>query len=320
MRCIFCLEANPESGFTDEHVFPEAIGGKFVIRSVCGDCNGKLGRKVDCLLTEHVLIQMRRKELGLAGKTGRVPDPLADMTLSGTNYPIRNSLDADGKPRHYMCQHVERTLRPDGTERVSIAVDASDRSKLPEILTKILSRRGKPPLSKEQIDAMAPVICTPHPWMEKTFIVDEHEYKRAILKVAYELGCYWLGSSYLDDPLGKTIREWILSDGPSDDESAAPIPGTVDLYEAGGTGLFWEQEENSHIGILIPMPENFGGIAVYVRVFKEFEAKVLLSKCNARTAYPNLEAMFLCNPVDGSSVRASTFSREWSRLRKAHGP
>ncbi len=67
MRCIFCLEERAPS---DEHVFPEAIGGTLKIDRVCKSCNGRLGSDVDVLLTDHGLILMKRDMLGMQDSNG----------------------------------------------------------------------------------------------------------------------------------------------------------------------------------------------------------------------------------------------------------
>ena len=46
--------------------------------------------------------------------------------------------------------------------------------------------------------------------VECSGVVDTVDYKRAIVKIAYELACEWLGPSYLDDPCGEKLRRFIL--------------------------------------------------------------------------------------------------------------
>ncbi len=53
-NCIFCLNAfsSPSREETVEHVFSEAIGGRFTISRVCKPCNNYLGTKVDTTISE----------------------------------------------------------------------------------------------------------------------------------------------------------------------------------------------------------------------------------------------------------------------------
>ena len=39
--------------------------------------------------------------------------------------------------------------------------------------------------------------------------VDTVDYKRAIVKIAYEFTCEWLGSGYLADPCGEKLRHFV---------------------------------------------------------------------------------------------------------------
>jgi len=79
-RCIFCLKDSPPS---EEHVFPEAIGGHLVTDRVCNTCNSFLGTKVDAPLCDSPSLVMRRFELELAGKNGKVPDRLRKIFGTG---------------------------------------------------------------------------------------------------------------------------------------------------------------------------------------------------------------------------------------------
>src|SRR6516162_1018731 len=76
MRCIFCLKEKVES---DEHVFPFAIGGCLITKRVCASCNSKLGTSIDAPLINHTAILLRRAELGIAGKSGDVPDAFSHL-------------------------------------------------------------------------------------------------------------------------------------------------------------------------------------------------------------------------------------------------
>jgi len=320
MRCIFCLDEKPGLLFTDEHVFPKAIGGRFVIRNVCKRCNDLLGSRVDCRLTEHVVVQAARGALDLAGKGGRVPKLLEHMALAGKpGHRLVNRLDAHGKPQHYLVPHVERRTNADGCESVSIVVDVSDRDRLPEMLNKMRSRAGLSILPSDEIQSRAQVVCTPHPVMEKHFTVDEHEYKRCILKIAYELTCHWLGEGYLDDPHAELMRRCVVSEEAPDEEMTRLFFDRIDYHEDGGLGRFWDFEEDSHLGMLTPLWTE-AGIAAYVRIFKIFEGTLLVSRCSVAERYPSIEGMFVGNPVCGGEVRELTLRREISRNRRNPSP
>ena len=55
-KCIFCLNKFDDSKKTEEHVFPEAIGGSFSIFNLCKPCNDKLGANADSHLINNLFI------------------------------------------------------------------------------------------------------------------------------------------------------------------------------------------------------------------------------------------------------------------------
>jgi hypothetical protein len=164
------------------------------------------------------------------------------------------------------------------------------------------------------------LVCTPHPRLERQFTVNDHDYKRCLLKIAFELACRWLGDRYLDDPQADLLRHCILSQELPTDEMARMFFDRIDLHEDGGISRFWDHEEDSHLGMLLPLPKDPGGIAAYVRIFTAFEGTVLVSKCNAAERYPSFESMFVSNPASGGDVRELRLSKEISRNRRTPSP
>jgi hypothetical protein len=73
LKCIFCKKEKTTAEFSSEHVFPESIGGSFLIDTVCRGCNSELGNKVDSKLADHFLVRLIRYVLGLRGKRGGTP-------------------------------------------------------------------------------------------------------------------------------------------------------------------------------------------------------------------------------------------------------
>ena len=122
LKCILCLADFPSEQLTKEHVFPEAIGGRFCIRRLCKACNSHLGQKVDSSLTEHFLIVLERFILRLQGK-GAVPNPFKTGTLSTTDGQKVDIL-ADGLgdlTGIRFVPDIRRTPLADGSQRISIS-------------------------------------------------------------------------------------------------------------------------------------------------------------------------------------------------------
>src|SRR5882724_408500 len=99
MKCILCLVDKNNSEFSDEHVFPEAIGGTLRIKTVCKQCNDYLGHSVDVHLAEHEFVRSIRLSLGLAGKSKTPPNPLErGVSPTDPTQKFRYVLDAEGQP------------------------------------------------------------------------------------------------------------------------------------------------------------------------------------------------------------------------------
>ena len=81
MKCIWCdLETTPDRRAATatlkfankEHIFPESVGGNqgLEIGKVCEECNGELGRTVDCYLKTENIMMMQQYQVSseIAGK------------------------------------------------------------------------------------------------------------------------------------------------------------------------------------------------------------------------------------------------------------
>ena len=128
MRCIFCLKEREPS---DEHVFPAAIGGALIIKSVCKPCNDFLGAKVDVLLTHHKAILLKRAEFGMGERSGKDIDPWARVFGDGSlasNPEVKIHLAPNpetGRMEPRMRYNSTRIEADDGSEAVQIALDIS---------------------------------------------------------------------------------------------------------------------------------------------------------------------------------------------------
>lgn len=95
--CIICrkpfTEKNPA---TKEHIIPEAIGGNFVIDTVCKDCNSNMGTKIDAPFVKNIISRLHIEENQIKGKKGIVEFPLKGdyQDEIGNKYRIDN-LDSD---------------------------------------------------------------------------------------------------------------------------------------------------------------------------------------------------------------------------------
>lgn len=310
MRCVICKKEKEQ--LTDEHVFPDAIGGTLVLTNVCKECNDRLGHSVDHHLVDNWLIQSERLLLKIRGKTGNIPNPLEKGVLAKNHkQQVRYYFDKEGNPKEvYLVPHVEKEKKDDNSEIVKISMDKKDKDKLPGIINKMLKRNGKPELTNEEIEKQVIEGTDPNPSIKMSFTMDIVEYKRAILKIAYELAHYWLGDKYFDDTNGEIIRQCILDNNLSEDFSSQyPIKGSIDLIGEKSRFNFWDNEPKNHIAFM-----NVDGnqIYCYVRIFSVFEGIIQIS-IEAEN-YPEFKGKFISiNPVSGG-IRESDYIEEMARI------
>lgn len=316
MQCIFCLARKGDAEFCEEHIFPDSIGGTLVIWSVCKACNSKLGHDVDVYLTDHFFVQGQRMLLNIQGKSGHVPNPLEHGTLvTDPGHKIISVLNDDGQPLElYTVPGIKRTRNPDGSETISIHIDKSEGEKLPGIVNKILKRAGRPPLSEAEIKANQMMQALPQPWVKVAAKIDLIHYRRAIAKIAYELACYWLGETYVNDSSAGVLRAWIFDNGNPDDWATKyKIHGTIGFINGATQYPFWEDESKSHLGLLM---RSGNSICAYVRIFEVIEGTIGISE--APDLYPQFSAMFVAIDPRTGKKRESLLTEEITRIGQAH--
>jgi len=270
MKCIFCLLENPIEEFTSEHVFPEAIGGSLVLKDcVCKACNSFLGSNIDIHLTDHYIIQLHRFIYRLPGKSGKIPNPFENGTLTVNNeQKIKYIFDEKGNPKElYLTPSILKTKIGSDSTKVSISIDKKDIHKLPEMLSKIIKRSGsKKEINTDELLSQLKVEEIKNPQIRVDAEVDIVNYQKAILKIAYELAYYWLGASYIEDPSARLIRTAILDQSdPSTWGEKFKIRGRIGLFNRNvpvfPSGL---DLTTSHLAFLSRSQNN---IACYIRIF-----------------------------------------------------
>jgi hypothetical protein len=300
-RCIFCCLEKADDLFSLEHVFPEAIGGRLTIRDVCKQCNDRLGHSVDTTLTHHKLIEFARMSLGLAGKTGQVPNPIERGTLrEDEQHKLVYKLDPHGSNHELSTvPRIARTTADGGEQVLTITLDAKEEHKLADIVNKARRRRGLEPLSSDEVAAIPRVRdAIENPCMNIKLNVDICHFRRGLMKIVYELACLWLGPNYVDDEAAPVLRGFIWDKELQLNCAAQyPIRGTMQLTGEEPLLPFWPNRTE----LLAASLTVDDTIAIYVRVLGVFEAMVRVAADPSR--YPAYEDRFLCtDPKSGTTV------------------
>lgn len=311
--CIFCGKKEKTAEYADEHVFPDAIGGLLVLKDkVCKPCNDKLGHSVDNHLVNHGLVSFSRLIYGLKGKSGKVPNPLEKGVLANDpTQQIRYEFTDDGKPkRTYLVPNKINAIKRENAVEVSINIDESDRNKLPTILRK-LAKRNDFFISDEQIEEVLNLPVEEfQPTIRNSIKVDLDKYRKAIIKIGYELGCYWLGDGYYNDPVASSLREIIFSDTPLNELAKQyNLTGVIRLIEGESDFPFLSNNKACHIAFSMPQADF---ISCYVRVFMLFEGHILLTRNPER--YSDFEGKFLEIDAEKKSMRELPYLQEIGRV------
>lgn len=266
IKCIFCL--NEFEKGSEEHVFPDSLGGNFKIYNVCKGCNEKLGSNVDDKLANNILSQLHRLVKKIPGKKGVIPNPFKYGHLKGDpDHKLHYNLSKDGDP-------VSLTVVPNVSDsqdgRVFVRADASNEDTVVKIVNTKLTRSGNEPKTKEEILSQANYEKFENPEMEMELTFNLEDYKKAIIKIIYEMTCYWLGDEYLSDPIAQVLREQIFSEDLGDER----LNGFVDLVGVKEHTFKLLTDEDSHTAILIRDHEN---LYCYTNVMNTFEGMMLVT-------------------------------------------
>jgi HNH endonuclease len=288
--CILCLQTKVD--FPPEHVFPEAIGGALEIDRVCSDCNHWLGSNVDAHLTDHWLVRLRRRELNLKGKKGALPRLrlIGDVDeLPGVKVILE--YDADDQLSLRTQPRVLIAPRSDGASDKQVILHDAELGELATVVNKIRERSGQEPLSADRIAASYPTQSLRQPKVTFTPEIDIHDYRRAVVKIVYELAHRWLGEEYLDDPVAGTLRDVIKNSGFSpEDFEKSDLRAQILI----GTDLLPAFPIDARVSHLAYTQRVDSSIVVCVQLFEVFQACVVISNDSLRyAATPNAMAVLL---------------------------
>lgn len=312
MKCILCCEDKQESRFSDEHVFPDSLGGKLILENmVCRDCNGTYGHSVDSDLVNHELIKLIRLAYQIKGKSGNVPNPLeAGHVVEKEHHKIKYKMSDDGTPEAlYTVPSIEKEPLGDGLI-ISGHVDTCDAGKIEGIIKSICKRQGMV-VSEEELKKLRNTeILKSQPEIKIQTSFDLVRYKKGILKISYELACYWLGEKYLNDRTAALIRDALKDERDmSQWKGVHNLKGNIDFIGNHSRIPFWDDKPASHIAFMM---QTQGVLIIYVRIFRAFEGIVEVSK--TPEAYSVGDGSFIEIDTKLDEMRASTFIEELSSL------
>jgi hypothetical protein len=111
--------------------------------------------------------------------------------------------------------------------------------------------------------------------------VDIHDYRRALVKIAYELSHHWLGDSYLQDAVSTILREIIIDSSFSpDDFQRSKLKGQILL---GGDRLPNVPVESAACHLAY-FTRSSNQVVMCIQIFDIFQACLIVSEDAPRYA------------------------------------
>lgn len=271
-NCIICR--NPILEKSLEHVFPEAIGGMYIINTVCKICNSLLGNSVDIKLINHICVSIFREEFQLPGKNGQIPC-FFDQTVVINDDPLtkgRLQKDLDGSLVLKIITSTEYAILNDKEQAFYVSVDGSNTKDLEKIKAKIEERAHKQGKTVH-FDNSLKRTTIHKPKISGIFPnIDINDFKIGFLKIAYEFACEMV-PDYLTDSWSLDIAQ-ILKKGLTTDLHKYVFGSGFDIEYISCFKLFGDFSNNHTIHLL----DSDFGLVCYVSIFAQMYVLVRLSK------------------------------------------
>ena len=216
MKLKTCWLCDKELTETKEHIIPESMGGKKVVRGfICRDCNSKTGHDWDVAVTEfeswkfHLLSDLKINPQQGKPIRGNMPDTGMNVFIDsgiqirlGFNAPVKTQLETDDVLYRFSC-------------------DPSRVDDLFASMNRLLQRKGKDPMTRDEFDARVEHHVTPQPVVHFTLRMDTPMYYRSVVKTAVAMA-FSLGINPVD--CGNAVR--YLRDETLGEEGVVTLPGT----------------------------------------------------------------------------------------------
>lgn len=229
MKCIICKKDNQEEDFNEEHVFPESIGGKYKIHTVCKECNSHFGKTIDNKFINSGVIRALNHKLKIENKNGKVVPYFKDTVVNPKNNSIRLKTFFDNKG-NLKDTEFETTVR-------DTIVRFDESKSLNTILSElnIMYKNDKFPFPKEienKEDKKRYFLKFIEDFKEKfernefssskdsieqNSITSGDEIILESLKISYELTHEILGEGYFNDSLCEVFRKYLVNGKLGDD-------------------------------------------------------------------------------------------------------
>ena len=216
-KCIICLSPHDETDndkiLTDEHIVPEFIGGKIVVKNVCKECNSTLGHSLEGPLSKNIYFRMYGYNNGIKGKKNKLTNPLSGLyTYQGVRFRFEDDFTL------YQLPVIDPQLTADGGFKLGVSIDKKDLKTIESEIFKAVSRKIKKSgriLKEDKLrEDIKKVIETSkdnvqvlnQPEINVSFSLDYDQIALLALKIIYELVAWTSGEDFISSNEFDLIR------------------------------------------------------------------------------------------------------------------
>ena len=163
-----------------------------------------------------------------------------------------------------------------GVKQRQIVIDAKDADHLGTRIQRERKRAGFGPLSEQELNAQVKILAAgsqtiENPELYHQIEIDLAEFRKGLLKIAYELAFIRLSESYLDDPMATRLWDVIRS---RSDEQTPGLRARIEFGSDPEPVRFWAQDKDCHIAYSSGSGNDIG---VCMRIFDAFSALIIVS-------------------------------------------
>ncbi|MEC4767955.1 HNH endonuclease [Halomonas sp. CUBES01] len=139
-KCIICKKTPQGSNvLTDEHIFPEFIGGNLKKKNVCSSCNSNMGADFEGRLENGFLFSLFSYQAKVVKKSGLAKSPfVGDYKAGGKTFEVDEDFNYKLKFTGF-----EESRSSDGSTSFSMSIDEEDFGRAESLIVKKLARRLK---------------------------------------------------------------------------------------------------------------------------------------------------------------------------------
>ncbi|MFV5659519.1 HNH endonuclease [Acinetobacter pittii] len=216
-KCIICLippnENDKDTLLTDEHIVPEFIGGKIVVKNVCKKCNSKLGHSLEGPLSNNQYFKLYAYINKIKGKKNKLVNPLAGTySYNDMNFRYQDDFTL------YHLPVINTQPTEDGGYKVGVTIDTKDLNTIEKDIFKALNRRLNSRglnLKEEKLrDDIKKILnsskdniqVVEQPEIQVTFSLDYDHIGLLAIKIIYELIAWLAGEDFISSNQFELMR------------------------------------------------------------------------------------------------------------------